>query len=157
MDATITLTEGMAFRAHASSGHTIELDAEPAVGGSDRGPRPLELVLMGLGGCTAMDVISILRKMRQEVTSYEVRLHADRAQEHPKVFTHVAVEHVLRGRALNRDSVRRAIELSVNRYCPAGGMLRKAVEIVDTYRIVDEVTGAETVGDLAESPVAEGA
>ncbi len=148
MDATVTLLDGMAFRADSASGHSLTLDASPGVGGTNRGPRPLELLLLGLGGCTGMDVVSILRKMRQDVTSYEVRLHAEQASEHPMVMTSIAVEHVLRGKGLAMESVRRAVELSVTRYCPASAMLGKAAEITERYRVIDETTGAEVEGSL---------
>jgi putative redox protein len=143
IDGSVKWLDGMAFRAVSGDGHTITLDASADVGGQNLGPRPLELLLLGLGGCTGMDVISILRKMRQDVTGYEVRLHAERAEEHPRVFTHVIVEHVLRGNKLNPQSVHRAVELSATRYCPASAMLGKAVEIDERYRVIDEATGAE--------------
>jgi len=135
----------MAFRAISGSGHALVLDAAPEVGGTNRGVRPMELLLLGLGGCTGMDVISILRKKRQEVTGYEVRVHAERAAEHPKVFTAITVEHVVRGRNLSAEAVRRAVELSATKYCPASAMLGRVAPIEERYRLVDEATGAETV------------
>lgn len=108
----------------------------------------MEMLLVGLGGCTGMDVISILRKMRQEVTHYEVRLEGTRAEEHPKIYTDITVEHVLKGRKLQEELVRKAVDLSANRYCPASAMLGKAAKIRHTYRIIDERTGIEESGAL---------
>lgn len=128
----------MAFAGAANSGHVVRMDAAPEVGGEDGGPRPMELILLGLGGCTGMDVISILRKMRQDVTGYEILLHGERAENHPRVFTAITVEHVVRGRGLSDEAVRKAVELSETRYCPASAMLGKAASIKHTYRIVEQ-------------------
>src|SRR6266542_2857135 len=95
---TVELLGNMAFRAMTQTGHELIMDASPDVGGMDTGPRPMELLLTGLGGCTGMDVISMLRKMRQDVTAYEIHLSGARAAEHPKIFTTIRVEHVVRGR-----------------------------------------------------------
>jgi putative redox protein len=96
-----------------------------------------------------MDVISILRKMRQDVTGYEVRLRGERASEQPRVFTRIFVEHVVRGRGLSAESVRRAVELSVTRYCSAAAMLGKSARIEQRYRTIDATTGHEQAGALA--------
>jgi putative redox protein len=149
LTATVELLDTLAFQATTGSGHELMLDAALDVGGSERGPRPMEMLLVGLGGCTGMDVISILRKMRQEVTAYEIRLRGQRAADHPKVFTGIQVEHVVRGCGLSPEAVRRAVELSATRYCSAAAMLGKAARIEETFRIVDDVTGAEQVGALA--------
>jgi putative redox protein len=108
----------------------------------------MELLMAGLGGCTGMDVISILRKMRQDVTSYEVQVSGERAAEHPKIFTRILVEHVVRGRQLKVDSVKHAVELSATRYCPAAAMLGHAAHIEHTYRVIDEATAKEQTGTL---------
>ena len=151
IDAKVTLVEGMHFRADSGTGFDLPLDAAEESGGQNRGARPLELLIMGLGGCTGMDVISILRKMQQEVTGYEVAVHADRTDEHPKVFTNVVVEHRIRGRNVAPDRVRRAVELSVTKYCPASAMLSKAVPIAHSYTVIDEATGVEVQrGSLQE-------
>lgn len=143
-EATVRWIGEMAFQARASTGHTIDLDAAPEVGGHDRGPRPIDLLLLGLGGCAGMDVISILRKMRQDVTAYEIRLSGERAAEHPKIFTHIVVEHVVRGRMVSPEAVRRAVELSATRYCPAAAMLGKAARIEEVYRVIEEATNVES-------------
>ncbi len=105
---------------------------------SENGPTPMELVLIALGGCTGMDVISILQKMRQNVKNFEINLSAERADEHPKVFTKVNLEYVIYGSDIDENAVKRAIELSQEKYCSVGGMLKKAVEIGYSYRIVNE-------------------
>jgi len=138
MNAKVKLVDGMTFDATPDSGHTVRVDAAPDVGGRELGPRPLELLLMGLGACTGMDVISILRKMRQDVTAYEVNVHADRAAEHPKVFTRIVVEHVVRGRNLSEEAVRKAVGLSEHKYCSASAMLGKAAPLEHRIRIVQE-------------------
>jgi putative redox protein len=144
--ATVDLQDAMTFRARTASGHELVMDSSPDVGGTESGARPMELLMAGLGGCTGMDVISILRKMRQDVTSYEVRVSGDRAPEHPKIFTSIQVEHIVRGRGVKLESVKRAIELSATRYCPAEAMLNRAAHIANSYRLIDEVTHEEQSG-----------
>ena len=150
---TVELQQGMVFEATTGTGHVLTMDAAPRVGGTNSAARPMELLLAGLGGCTGMDVISILRKMRQEVTAYQVHVSGDQAQEHPRVFTHIDVEHVVHGRGLNVDMVKRAIELSATRYCPAEAMLGRVARIQERYRVIDEGTGAEQAGVLDKSGV----
>ena len=133
--ANVTFLGGLAFEGQATSGHKVRMDASPEVGGEDSGPRPMELLLVALGGCTGMDVISILRKMRQNVTSYDVRLVGTRADEHPRVYQEIYIEHVVRGKGLVEDMVKRAIELSETRYCSVTAMLGKSARLVHTYRI----------------------
>jgi putative redox protein len=146
---TVELLGAMAFRAITGSGHEIVMDAAPEVGGTDIGPRPMELLLVGLGGCTGMDVISMLRKMRQDVSDYEIRISGDRAMEHPKVFTTIRVEHIVSGRGMNVELVRRAVELSATRYCSAAAMLGQSAHIEEAYRVIDADTGQEQTGSLA--------
>jgi putative redox protein len=137
MDATIVLQDGMRFLATADSGHAVVMDSDVLVGGTDSGARPMELIAMGLGGCTAMDVISILRKKRQDVTDFAVNIHSQRAAEHPKVFTSFIIEYVVSGRGIDPAAVERAIELSAERYCPAQAMLGQVAPMELTYRIVE--------------------
>ncbi|MBO9393762.1 OsmC family protein [Caldilinea sp.] len=138
MQAKVTWRGGMEFEGTADSGHTLTLDAAPEVGGADKGFRPMELMAISLAGCTAMDVISILRKKRQEVTGFEVKVNAERATEHPHVFTAMEVTYVVRGRNIDPAAVERAIQLSEEKYCPAQAMLRKAAPITLKYEIVEE-------------------
>jgi putative redox protein len=135
MDAKVTWQGRMSFAGTADSGFSLKLGARPEVGGDDDGFRPLELLLIGLAGCTAMDVISILQKKRQDVTGFEVRTHAERSDEHPRVFTHVRVEYIFTGRELDPAAIERAIELSETKYCSAHAMLSKAATIEHTYSI----------------------
>ena len=137
MDAKVTWKGKMSFTGTAETGFTLPLDAEPAVGGNNDGFRPMELMAISLAGCTAMDVISILQKKRQEVTGFEVKVHADRADEFPKVFTHVTVEYNVTGHNVDPVAVERSIELSSTKYCPAQAMLAKAVTIEHKYTIVE--------------------
>jgi len=135
MEAKVTWKGRMSFEGSAASGFKLPLDAEPEVGGNNEGFDPLELIAIGLAGCTAMDVISILRKKRQEVTGFEVRVYTERATEFPKVYTHMRVEYVVEGHQVEPAAVERSIELSTTKDCPAQAMLSKAVEIEHTYVI----------------------
>lgn len=143
LQATVSLMDGMAFDAEPTSGHVVRVDSAPEVGGNERGPRPMELILMGLGGCTAMDVISILRKMRQDVTAYEVILKGERATEHPRVFTAITVEHVVTGHGVSEEAVEKAVVLSHHKYCPASAMLGKSVKIDHACRVVEAPGGSQ--------------
>jgi putative redox protein len=138
MEARVIWDHGLSFSGTADSGFTVPLGAERAVGGEDDGFRPMELIAIGLAGCTAMDVISILQKKRQQVTGFEVHVHAERATEHPRVFTNIVIEYVVRGRHIDPAAVERAIELSETKYCSAQAMLAKAATIRHTYRILEE-------------------
>jgi putative redox protein len=137
MTVQSTLTAGMAFSAETGSGHAVTMDAAEHAGGQNSGAQPMELLLVGLAGCTGMDVISILRKKRQEVTAYEVHMRGERAETDPKVFTSVTVEHVVTGHEISPDAVARAIELSETKYCGAGAMLSKTAALKHTFRIVE--------------------
>ncbi|MCA9921936.1 MAG: OsmC family protein [Anaerolineales bacterium] len=136
MEASVTLQDGMHFIATAGTGFTVDLDAAPAVGGADKGFRPLELMAMSLVGCTGMDVISILRKMRQDVTGFKVNFKAEQSANHPKVFTEIHVEYEIRGSNLEPDKIEKAIQLSAERYCPVQAMVEPTVPIRHTYKIV---------------------
>lgn len=135
MDAKVVWKDRMSFEGSAPSGFTLPLGADPAVGGDNDGFRPMELIAIGLAGCTAMDVISILQKKRQDVTSFEVHVDAQRAVEHPKVFTNIKITYVIKGYQVEQAAVERAIELSATKYCPAQAMLEKAVQIEHSYEI----------------------
>ncbi len=135
MKARIKLVEGMTFVAESGSGHAVVFDAAPDVGGRDLGPRPMELVLMGTGGCSAIDVVHILRKSRQPVVDCEVQLEAERAPEDPKVFTRIDMRFIVTGRGLNPAQVERAVKLSKEKYCSASIMLAKTAEITTQIEI----------------------
>lgn len=125
MDAKVIWKNKMSFDGSADSGFSVPLGTVLDVGGDNDGFRPMELIAVGIAGCTAMDVISILQKKHQEVTSFEVRVHAERATEHPKVFTHLTIEYVIGGKNLLKDAVERAVELSGTKYCSAQAMFKK--------------------------------
>lgn len=137
MNTTVRWTDGMAFAGTTESGATLTLDAKPEHGGGGRGPSPMETVLLALGGCTGMDVVSILRKMRAPLEGLEVRITADRASEHPQVFTRIHLEYVASGRGLQPDQVKRAVELSQERYCSVSAMLRASAQVSYTWRIAE--------------------
>jgi putative redox protein len=137
MDASVSWKGRLTFEGSSDSGFTVPLGSSPDVGGDNDGFRPMELVLTGLIGCTAMDVISILQKKKQQVTDFKVTAHAEKANSHPKVFTHILIEYIVSGEQIDPAAVDRAIELSVTRYCPANAMLRQAVEIETKATIVE--------------------
>lgn len=121
----------------ASSGPAIVIDhALPEEDRKETGPRPMELLLLGLAGCTAMDVTSILQKKRQSLTSLQVKVTAERAEEHPRVYTQIHLEYVVQGTEVDPRAVERAIELSQTKYCSATAMLEKSAQITTSYRIV---------------------
>jgi putative redox protein len=135
MNAKVIWQNRMSFNGVADSGFSVPLGTVPDVGGDNDGFRPLELIAVGIAGCTAMDVMSILQKKRQEITSFEVRVHADRAVEHPKVFTHLTIEYVIGGKNVSKEAVQRAVELSETKYCPAQAMFKHIapMELKITY------------------------
>jgi putative redox protein len=148
MTATVRLENGMRFDAEAGSGHHLTLDAVEDSGGHNEGFRPMELLLVGLAGCTGMDVISILHKKRQDVTAYEIQVEGIRAESHPMVFVEITVEHIITGHQLQPEAVARAIQLSEERYCGAGAMLGKVARLTHTFRILDSAeTQASTAAD----------
>lgn len=142
MDAKVTWKDGMTFTGTADTGFSVPLGAHPDVGGANDGFRPLELMAVSLAGCTAMDVISIVRKKKQDVTAFEVKVHADQQGEHPHVFTHIVIEYHFSGNNIDEAAVVRAIELSSVKYCPAQSMLGKVVPMEMKYFIRDAASGA---------------
>ena len=149
MTATVRLETEMRFDAESGSGHHIIMDAAEHGGGHNEGFRPMELLLVGLAGCTGMDVISILRKMREPVTSYAVHVVGVRAEEHPMVFVEISVVHIVTGHHLKPEAVARAIQLSEERYCGAGAMLGKVAHLTHTYRIIEAAPQAQPVSASA--------
>ena len=138
MTVRATLETGMRFDVETGSGHHVILDAAEHNEGQDSGPRPMEMLLVALASCAGMDIISILRKKRQEITGYELRVHGMRAEEHPKVFLDITVEHIFTGHNIRQEAVARAIELTEERYCGASAMLGKTATITHTFHIVEE-------------------
>jgi len=137
MDCTVRWHDGMSFIAETGSGHMVAMDGAPAAGGRNLAPRPMELLLAGTGGCTAFDIVIILKKSRQEVAGCEVKLSAERATEDPKVFTRINMHFIVRGHGLKPDSVERAIKLSAEKYCSASLMLGKTAEMTHSWEIIE--------------------
>ena len=138
MKGTVTLQEGSTFEGVAGSGHRVTMDVAPEVGGRNLGLRPMEMVLLGLGGCTAIDVLHMLRKGRQPITNLRVELDADRADDVPKVFTRIHLHFVLTGAGLDPHKIERAINLSASKYCSASMMLNKTAEMTHDFEIVKQ-------------------
>ncbi len=138
MKASIKWTGGASFEATSGSGHSVVIDGPPDHGGQNLGPRPMEMLLLGLGGCTSFDVMSILKKSRQDVTDCVTELTAERADAVPSVFTRIHIHFIVTGRNLKEAQVKRAVALSAEKYCSASIMLEKGgVEITHDYEIRD--------------------
>lgn len=143
MKARIKWVEQVTFVAESGSGHAVVLDGAPEAGGRNLGPRPMELLLMGMGACSAYDVVTILKKSRQDVVDCVAELEAERAAEDPKVFTKIHVRYKVSGRNLKRNAVERAVELSANKYCSASVMLAKTAQITHDFDVI-ELSGEPT-------------
>ncbi len=137
--ARIAWVDNALFVGESGSGHTVTMDGAPDVGGRNLGARPMEMVLIGMGGCTAIDVVSMLKKQRQDVRDVAIELVAERADDHPKVFTQVKVVYRVRGKGLNRALVERAVSLSDEKYCSATAMIRQSAAVTHEV-ILEEVT-----------------
>jgi len=135
MKARVKWVESVTFLAESESGHALVMDGAPEYGGRNLGARPMELLLMGMGGCTAFDVVLILKKCRQAVTDCVVELEATRAEAEPKVFTAINVHFIVKGTDLNEKQVARAVELSAEKYCSASIMLGKTAKITHDFEI----------------------
>jgi putative redox protein len=146
---TLNLVDGLKFDVQTQTGHTLRIDTNDAGAGGGSGPGPMQLVLAALGGCGAMDVISILRKMRQDVTAYDVSVTAERALDHPKVYRTAVMTHRFRGRAIGEPHVRRAIYLSISKYCPDFAMLSPSIQIRVAYEVQDEAGRTVVCGDVS--------
>ena len=137
MKARIKWVEQVSFLGETESNHAVLMDGAPEGGGRNLGPRPMELVLLGTGGCTTYDVILILKKSRQEVTDCVVEIQAERATEDPKIFTKIHFHFIVTGKALKPDQVARAIHLSAEKYCSASIMLGKMADITHDFEVVE--------------------
>lgn len=139
MKARIKWLHHMSFVGEAGSGHSVVMDGPPEHGGRNVGVRPMEMLLLGLGGCAAYDVVHFLKKARQDVTDCEVELASERADAIPAVFTRIHLHYIVSGRQLADRQVRRAIDLSADKYCSASIMLGKTAEITHDYEIIESV------------------
>lgn len=137
MKATIRWAGKASFEGESESGHTVIMDGSPEIGGENRGPRPMELLLLGMGGCTSIDVMLILGKGRQDVTDCVAHIEAERAPTDPKVFTRIHVHFVVSGRKLDPKRVEQALKLSAEKYCSASIMLAKTAALTHDFEIVD--------------------
>lgn len=137
MKVRIKWVENVAFLAESESGHALLMDGAPEGGGRNLGPRPMETVLMGTGGCTAYDVIHILRRGRHDVRDCVLEIDADRAAEDPKVFTRIAMHFTVTGRNLRPEAVERAVHLSADKYCSASIMLAKTAAVSHTFEVIE--------------------
>lgn len=137
MKARLKWVDGVCFLGESGSGHAVVMDGAPEGGGRNLGPRPMELLLLGAAGCTSYDVITILKKSRQQVSDCWVEIEAERAEEEPKVFTRIHFHFVVSGRELKADAVERAIRLSAEKYCSASIMLGKTADISHDFELRD--------------------
>jgi len=138
MKSRIKLLENMQFIGTADSGHAVVMDAPPSSGGNNSGSKPSELLLMAFGGCSGMDVISILRKKKQDVTNFEINVNGETPESHPRSFTVIHIEYIVTGRNISEEAVQRAIELSLGKYCMVGLTIGKAAKITHSYKVIQE-------------------
>jgi putative redox protein len=138
MQAKVTYIKGLQFVGEASSGHAIVLDGDHEAGGANTGLRPSELLLIGLGGCSGMDIISILKKKRQDVTGFEIKVDGTKADSHPKKFTDIKITYLITGRSISEDAVKRAVELSMDKYCSVKATIEGVSKITFSYEIKEQ-------------------
>jgi putative redox protein len=137
MKCRIKWLDHMSFVGESGSGHSVVMDAAPEAGGRDLGVRPMEMILLGLGGCTAFDVVSILHKSRQQLVDCEVEIEAERAAEIPKVFTKIHLHFIVSGKDLDQNKVAKAVALSADKYCSASRMLEQTAAITHDFEVVN--------------------
>jgi putative redox protein len=137
MNISVNWIDGMLMVGKSHSGHSITMDGPPEIGGNNLGVRPMEMLLLGVAGCTMIDVVSTLKKMRQDLTNCETKLSAERADEHPKVFTDIHIQFIVKGQDLDPKKVEKAITLSAEKYCSASIMLGKTASITHDFEIVE--------------------
>ena len=138
MEATVKYVDGLQFVGEAGSGHAIVMDGDTKFGGANTAVRPTELLLIGLGGCSGMDVISILKKKKQDVKGLEINVKGQKAESYPQKFTDITIEFVVKGRNLSEEAVKRAVDLSMGKYCSVKATLEGCAQITFSYRIVEE-------------------
>ena len=136
MNVSVNWVDGMLMVGKSHSGHSITMDGPPEIGGENLGVRPMEMLLLGVAGCTMIDVVTTLKKMRQDLTNFETKLSAKRADEHPKVFTDIHIQFIVKGQDLDPKKVEKAITLSAEKYCSASIMLGKTASITHDFEIV---------------------
>jgi putative redox protein len=137
MEVKVKYTDGLQFVGETESGHAVLMDGEPEYGGKDTAARPTELLLVGLGGCSGMDVVSVLKKKRQDVRGLEINIKGKRAEEHPKKFTDITIEFVVTGHGISEEAVKRAVDLSMGKYCSVKATIEGCASITFSHRIVE--------------------
>ena len=137
MNISVNWVDGMLMVGKSHSGHSITMDGPPEIGGDNLGVRPMEMLLLGVAGCTMIDVVTTLKKMRQELTHFETKVNAERADDHPKVFTDIHIQFIVKGKDLDPKKVEKAITLSAEKYCSASIMLGKTASITHDFEIVE--------------------
>jgi putative redox protein len=138
MKAVVKWLDNMSFVGESESGHSVVMDGPPDSGGRNLGVRPMEMVLLGMGGCTAFDTVLILQRQRQLISDCHVELSAERADKVPKVFTRIHVHYIVKGKKLDEKKVARAVEMTAEKYCSVSIMLSKSVDVTHDYEIVEE-------------------
>lgn len=138
MKARIKWVQDVTFLGESGSGHSVVMDGAPEAGGRNLGFRPMEMLLLGLGGCSAFDVVMILKRGREQVTDCVVEVDADRAETDPKIFTQIRLRYIVSGKALDLKKVERAVNLSAQKYCSASAILDKTAQITHTVELVEE-------------------
>ena len=137
MNISVNWVDGMLMVGKSHSGHSITMDGPPEIGGDNLGVRPMEMLLLGVAGCTMIDVVTTLKKMRQELTHFETKVNAERADDHPKVFTDIHIQFLVKGNDLDSKKVEKAITLSAEKYCSASIMLGKTASISHDFEILE--------------------
>ena len=137
MNISVNWVDGMLMVGKSHSGHSITMDGPPEIGGDNLGVRPMEMLLIGVAGCTMIDVVTTLKKMRQELTHCETKVNAERANDHPKVFTDIHIQFIVKGQDLDPNKVEKAITLSAEKYCSASIMLGETASITHDFEIVE--------------------
>jgi len=149
-EANVRWAGRMTFIGKAGTNHLVPMDTTPEFGGDSSATKPLELLLLGLGGCTGMDVASVLKKMRQDFTGIEMNITAERSEEHPTPYTKIDLEYVIYGRGMDEEKVKRAVELSQEKYCSVSAMLRKACPVNYTVSVVEQRPTDRTAGSTGK-------
>jgi putative redox protein len=136
--AKVSYIQGLQFIGTASSGHALVMDGDPKAGGGNTATRPMELLLLGIGGCSGMDIVSILRKKRQEITGMEINVKGKRAETFPRKFTEIDLEFIVKGKNVSEEAVKRSIDLSINKYCSVKASLEGSATVRFSYKIIQE-------------------
>lgn len=138
LKAKITYVNGLQFVGEADSGHAIVMDGTPEAGGKNTGLRPMELLLVGIGGCSGMDVVSILKKKKQNISGFEINVNGEKADNYPKKFTGIDIEFVIKGKNISDEAVKKAVQISMEKYCSVKAALEGSAEIRYAYKIIEE-------------------